>query len=145
MSELVIVDSSFERHDEFVQAARQGRIGLHFCTDGRSALRLSRWFRGDAWLVAVELPDMSGLDLVEMLTATTLQAAGGRRGAGVVERAAIFLVGSEYRMADEQRALASGVSGYLVQPVTPEVIHTALVTSFGGIVPLAAGVSTSGS
>jgi CheY-like chemotaxis protein len=142
MSELVIVDSSCERHAEFVKAAQEGTIGLHFCTDGRSALRLSRRFRGDAWLVAVELPDMSGLDLVEMLTTTMPQAAGGLRGGGVVERAAIFLVGSEYRMADEQRALASGVSGYLVRPIALDVIHRALATGSGGIVP-SVGVSTS--
>jgi response regulator of citrate/malate metabolism len=40
-------------------------------------------------------------------------------------RSGIFLVSDAYRIEDEQRALASGVSGYLVRPVTIDVIRTA--------------------
>jgi len=40
-------------------------------------------------------------------------------------RSGIFLVSDTYCIEDEQRALASGVSGYLVRPVTIDVIRTA--------------------
>ena len=39
--EVVIVDSSCDQYGDFVRAAREGKISLHFCVDGRSAMRLS--------------------------------------------------------------------------------------------------------
>lgn len=124
--EIVIVDAMCDRYADFVRAAETGEIGLHFCVDGRSALRLSRRFRADAWLVAGELPDMSGFDLISMLSGRVMQSEvdpllGGSRislqhvGRGL--HAGVFLVADSYRLEDEQQALASGVAGYLVGPV----------------------------
>lgn len=130
--EIVIVDSSCDRYGDFVQAAQAGEVGLHFCVDGRSAVRLARRFRADAWLVSAELPDMSGFDLLDMLSPHVLQGdvdpmlSGSRISldrVGESFRAGIFVVSDVYRLADEQRALASGVAGYLVRPVTLDVIR----------------------
>jgi hypothetical protein len=38
-------------------------------------------------------------------------------------RSAIFMVADEYRLEDEQRALVSGIAGYLVRPITLDVIR----------------------
>jgi hypothetical protein len=38
-------------------------------------------------------------------------------------RSGIFIVSDTYRLEDEQRALASGVAGYLVRPITLDVIR----------------------
>jgi response regulator of citrate/malate metabolism len=38
-------------------------------------------------------------------------------------RSGIFVVSDEYAIEDEQRALISGVAGYLVRPVTVETIR----------------------
>ena len=95
-----------------MRAARDGVVGLHLCVDGRSAMRLARRLRVDAWLVAAELPDMTGCDLAEML---------GRPG--------IFIVAERYRVEDEQRALAAGVAGYLVGSVTLDMLLA------GGLAP----------
>lgn len=111
VAEIVVVDPMCERYADFVEAARAGTVGLHMCVDGRSAIRLSRRFRADAWLVAVDLPDMSGHDVVEML-----------------ERPGIFLVADDYRPADEQRALAAGVAGFLVGRVTIDTLLAACAT-----------------
>ena len=130
--EIVIVDSSCDRYGDFVRAAQDGEVGLHFCVDGRSAVRLARRFRADAWLVSADLPDMSGFDLLDMLSPHVLQGdvdpmlSGARisldrMGEGL--RTGIFIVSDSYRLADEQRALASGVAGYLVRPVTLDVIR----------------------
>ena len=130
--EIVIVDSSCDRYGDFVRAAQDGEVGLHFCVDGRSAVRLARRFRADAWLVSSDLPDMSGFDLLDMLSPHVLQGdvdptlSGARisldrMGEGL--RTGIFIVSDSYRLADEQRALASGVAGYLVRPVTLDVIR----------------------
>jgi CheY-like chemotaxis protein len=130
--EIVIVDSNCDRYADFVQAAQDGRVGLHFCVDGRSAVRLARRFRADAWLVASELPDMSGFDLLEMIAPQVLQGnvdplLGGSRVSldrvGQGKRSAVFMAADTYRLEEEQRALAAGVSGYLVRPVTLDMIR----------------------
>lgn len=132
--EIVIVDADCSRYEDFIDAARHGDVGLHFCVDARSAVRLARRFRADVWLVNTTLPDMSGFDLLEMLAPHVLQGAvdpqiSGARlsldGVGRGMRSGIFLVSDAYRIEDEQRALASGVSGYLVRPVTLDVIRSA--------------------
>ena len=130
--EIVIVDTSCDRYADFVVAAQAGEVGLHFCVDGRSAIRLSRRFRADAWLVSTDLPDMSGFDLLSMLSENVLQGevdplmegsrvSLDRVGEGM--RPGVFLVSDAYSLEDEQRSLASGVAGYLVRPVTLDVIR----------------------
>lgn len=132
--EIVIVDGSCERYGEFVRAAQEGEISLHFCVDGRSAMRLARRFRADTWLVAADLPDMSGFDLLDMLAPHVLQAnvdpllSGSRISldrAGRTDRVGIFIVSDAYRIEEEQRALAAGVTGYLVRPVGLDVVSAA--------------------
>ena len=132
VAEIVIVDSSCDHYGDFVRAAQAGEVGLHFCVDGRSAVRLARRFRADAWLVASELPDMSGFDLIDMLTPHVLQGdvdplrSGSRISldrVGEGLHSGIFIVSDAYKLEDEQRALASGVAGFLVRPVTLDVIR----------------------
>jgi CheY-like chemotaxis protein len=132
--EIVVVDASPDRYADFVQAAQAGEVGLHFCVDGRSAVRLARRFRADMWIVASELPDMSGFDLLEMLSAHVIQGSvdpllSGSRisldriGQGM--RSGVFVVSDTYAIEEEQRALTSGVAGYLVRPVTMDTIRAA--------------------
>ena len=132
--EIVIVDADCDRYGDFVEAAQRGEIGLHFCVDGRSAVRLARRFRADCWLVASELPDMSGFDLLEMLSPHVLHGSvdpllGGasislnRLGQGL--RSGIFVVADTYSIEEEQRSLISGVAGYLVRPITLAMIRSA--------------------
>jgi len=140
INEIVVVDSVCEQYGDFVQAAQAGDVGLHFCVDGRSAVRLSRRFRADVWLVATELPDMSGFDLLEMLSPHVLQGsvdpllAGSRISldrVGRGMRSGIFVVSDVYRLEDEQRALASGVAGYLVRPITLDIIRASRAPADG--------------
>jgi hypothetical protein len=44
-----------------------------------------------------------------------------RLGEGM--RSGIFIVADTYRLEDEQRSLASGIAGYLVRPITLDVIR----------------------
>ena len=145
INEIVIVDGTCDRYGDFVQAAQAGEVGVHFCVDGRSAVRLSRRFRADAWLVAAELPDMSGFDLLDMLSPHVLQGGvdpllSGSRisldqiGHGM--RSGIFIVSDAYRLEDEQRALTSGVAGYLVRPITLDVIRATRIPA--GMSPVTA-------
>ncbi|MFM7245680.1 MAG: hypothetical protein ACKO40_16110 [Planctomycetaceae bacterium] len=140
--EIVIVDATCDRYGDFVQAAQTGEVGVHFCVDGRSAVRLSRRFRADAWLVASELPDMSGFDLLDMRSPHVLQGdvdpllAGSRislEKVGEAMRSGIFIISDTYRLEEEQRALASGVAGYLVRPITLDVIRAMRMPTDAGV------------
>jgi CheY-like chemotaxis protein len=129
--EIVIVDSLFDRYSDFVAAASEGAVGLHFCNDGLSALKLARRFRGDIWLVSTELPDMSGFDLMPILLEHVQQGGvdpllNGPRisleSLGVGFHPGVFMVSDLYRIEEEQRALASGSAGYLVRPITLDLV-----------------------
>jgi len=120
--QIVIVDALCEHYADFVQSAHRGDVGLHFCADGRSAIRLARRFRADAWLVSAELPDISAFDLLAMLADEISRSPAATSGAGG-SRDGIFLLSDDYRPEDEQRALAVGVAGYLVRPVALTLIQ----------------------
>lgn len=129
--EIVIVDSLFDRYADFVAAASDGAVGLHFCNDGLSALKLARRFRGDIWLVSTELPDMSGFDLLPILLEHVQQGDVDPllRGArisletlGTGLRSGVFMVSDLYRIEEEQRALSCGSAGYLVRPITLDLV-----------------------
>jgi len=142
--QVVLVDGRQERYatwyGEFFKAAAQGDVDVHVCIDGRSAVRLARRFRADCWLVATELHDMSGFDLFEMLRPHVLEAEIDplRRAAvrSLADRTAarhggVFMVADSYAPADEQRALALGVAGYLVRPVHLDVVSSMRLSSRG--------------
>lgn len=145
INEIVIVDPFCDRYGDFVQAARAGEVGLHFCCDGRSAVRMARRFRADVWLVSTELPDMSGFDLLEMLSPHVVQGdvdpmlSGARISLGRIGealRSAIFLAADEYSLEEEQRSLAAGISGYLVRPITLDVIRATRAPAEGSSIPV---------
>lgn len=142
INEIVIVDPACDLYPDFVHAAQAGDVGLHFCCDGRSAVRMARRFRADVWLVASDLPDMSGFDLLEMLSPHVLQGSvdpmrSGSRisldrlGEGM--RSGVFIVSDVYRLEEEQRSLASGIAGYLVRPVTVDVIRATRAPADAGL------------
>lgn len=64
---VVVVDPRFEAYKSLADSARLGRMMLHFRSSGSDALKLSRRMPVDAWLIAPELDDMSGHDLVHLL------------------------------------------------------------------------------
>ena len=129
--EIVIVDPRCDRYADFVAAATEGVFGLHFCCDAQSAIKLARRFRADVWLVNTELPDAEGFDLLPLLSEQVSQAevdpfVHGRRMSlarvGQGRHSGIFIVSEDYSLEEEQRALAAGIAGYLVQPVSAELI-----------------------
>ncbi len=131
--EIVIVDPHVDRYADFVTAAMDGEIGLHFCNDAQSAIKLARRFRADVWLVSDELPDMEGFDLLPLLADQVSQGEvdpllrGRRQSLGRVgqgRHSGIFIVADDYSIDGEQRALAAGISGYLVRPVSAELVQS---------------------
>ena len=86
---VVVVDPEFSSYATLAASARLGNLQLHLRSSGADAIRLSRRIHVDAWIVAAELDDMSGHDLVELLrgkshdipVAMVVDAASGRRNA----------------------------------------------------------------
>lgn len=130
--EIVIVDPHCDRYADFVTAAMDGEIGLHFCNDAQSAIKLARRFRADVWLVSEELPDMEGFDLLPLLANQVSQSEvdpllrGRRQSLGRVgqgRHSGIFIVADDYSIEGEQRSLAAGIAGYLVRPLSAELVQ----------------------
>jgi CheY-like chemotaxis protein len=86
---VVVVDPRFEAYHELVESARSGRIGLHLRSSGAEGLKLAKKHAVDAWLVAADLDDMSGLDFVELLrnqleAGKTTDTEGGQQRVAIV-------------------------------------------------------------
>jgi CheY-like chemotaxis protein len=75
----------------------------HFLSCGRDALRLSQAEEVDLWVVHLILPDMSGLELCEMLKTRLCHPV-------------IYAVSDEYRAEDERAARARGASLFGCKP-----------------------------
>jgi len=107
---VVVVDPHFEAYKPLAASARLGKLNLHFRSSGVDALKLSRQRRVDAWLVALELDDMSGHDFLELLQASL----GGSRAAIVQTGAA---QGRDWDIAVREAAEV-GADAILSAPIT---------------------------
>ena len=102
---VVVVDPEFNSYATLAASARLGNLQLHLRSAGTDAIRLNRRIHVDAWIVASELDDMSGHDLVELLksecsdipVAMVIDAARGRRNA--VESAAATEAGADVALS----------------------------------------------
>jgi CheY-like chemotaxis protein len=79
---------------------------LHFRSSGGEALRLAATEHIAVWWIAVELRDMSGFDLHDMLRE--------RR-----DGATVYMVGETYRVEHNLLARRAGVAMYVCKPVHP--------------------------
>ena len=107
---VVVVDPRFDAYQALSCAARLGRISLHMRSSGAEAIKLARHLHVDVWLIAVDLDDMSGHDLVELLRGRVADAK-----VAAVEGAD---VGSRRHAVTEHEAAASGADAVLAHPIT---------------------------
>jgi CheY-like chemotaxis protein len=112
---VVVVDPRFDSYKPLAASARLGKLTLHFRASGAEAVKLARRLRVDAWLIAPELDDMSGHDLVPLLQSQL--AAKGHRDTrvAVVEESA---PGSRQWSLAESDASAAGADSLLSHPIT---------------------------
>ncbi|MCX7404208.1 MAG: hypothetical protein NT089_00560 [Planctomycetia bacterium] len=119
---VVVVDPRFDAYKSLAASARLGKLNLHFRSSGADAIKLSRKQPVDAWLIATDLDDMSGHDLVELLRSFNRS----------------FNVGQEVGQADEAQAQDS-------QPVSQPACKIAVVqpatTPSNGVLELGAELS----
>ncbi len=107
---VVVVDPRFDAYKQLADSARLGRINLHIRSSGADAIKLARRGSVDAWLIAADLDDMSGHDLVELL----------RTGAGDAKLAVIATdgPGSRHHAVAEHDAAAAGADVLFNHPIT---------------------------
>ena len=101
---LVIVDPRLNDYHCLVEPARKHLVRLTLVTSGSNALRLAPSFADALWLVSPQLPDMNGLDLMEMLLA--LQS-----------KLTLVVIDNDYHERHERRALEQGAIQYVCKPL----------------------------
>jgi DNA-binding response OmpR family regulator len=113
-SRIVVVDSHPNDYDTIAHSQEFGRVDFQFHRDGRSVLRDENEAHPELCVINMNLPDMSGLDLYDMLA---------DRWPGVP----MYLVGDDYRPEDEVRARSSGATFYFCKPLQREWLAAATI------------------
>jgi len=113
--EVVVVDPQFDAYKTLAASARLGRIGLHCRSSGADAIRLARRLRVDAWLIAPDLDDMSGDDLVRLLKDRHEGSEADPAKVAIVSAAGA--AGRQKTLA-EGDALAAGADALIQHPIT---------------------------
>lgn len=112
---VVVVDPRFDAYKQLASSARLGRIGLHFRSSGADAIKLARRLRVDAWLIAADLDDMSGHDLVHLLKERHSDADTDAAKIAIV--AASDAAGRQ-KMLAERDAIDAGADALIQHPIT---------------------------
>ena len=107
MSKTILIaednDLNLKLFNDLLQVKGYGTIQCH---DGREALRLIRERRPDLILMDIQLPEISGLDVI-----TQIKADPDLKAIPVIAVTAFAMKG------DEERIRASGCDGYLPKPI----------------------------
>jgi len=107
---IVVVDPKFDDYQHLADSARRGRIDLHIRSSGAEALKIAGRRPVDAWIIAPDLDDMSGHDLVELI-----------RGRAADAKVALIEAegpGSRHRAVAEQDAAVVGADAVLSKPIS---------------------------
>lgn len=113
---VVVVDPQFDAYKPLAESARRGGLLLHMRSSGADAIKLSRRLRVDAWLIAPELDDMSGHDLVELLQSQCSVNAGGPKPKLAMVH--IAESGARQLALAGQEATEAGADSLLTHPIT---------------------------
>ncbi len=101
---LVIVDPEFDDYRSLHIPARKHLVRLTLTNTGSNALRLAPSFADAVWLLSSQLPDMDGLDLLEMLQSLQRDLKA-------------VVVDNQYDPQREQRALELKAIQYVCKPL----------------------------
>lgn len=99
-----VVDEDLRYHASLMPLSVERGTPFCFYKTARAALRLGSTAKHSFWLISVDLPEMNGFDLFEMLR-------------DKLDGAAVCLVGRTYRPEDELRAYRAGAAMYACRPV----------------------------
>ena len=105
-----VVDPDPGDYEALVRGPKEDRR-VEFVRSGRDALRKNVTQKPDLWIINMRLPDMSGVDLHEILHARNPQVP-------------CYLVGNDYRTEDEVSARRAGATMYFCKPLQREWVVT---------------------
>ena len=101
---IVVVDPEPNDYLSLSHTKELGDADFEFLKSARDALRFESERTPELWIINMNLPDMSGLDVYTMLVS---------RWPGVP----VYLVGDDYRPEDEVSARSSGATFYFCKPL----------------------------
>jgi DNA-binding response OmpR family regulator len=110
---MVVVDDDRAGYELLALPAAGEGVTLRFLSTGREALRLAETESIALWLIGVDLPDMSGFDLQQMLADGSPETT-------------VCMVAAAYRAEDEVRAHCNGVALYACKPLSPSWLRSCL-------------------
>ena len=105
-SKVCVVDPRPADYADLLGAEPTCGMRLEFLPQGRDALHAARTGEVDVWVVNVSLPDMSGLDLCEMLKSHRSDAV-------------VYLVTDAYEPEEERAAWRRGAAMFGAKPAQP--------------------------
>jgi len=111
---LTVVDQCFDDYADLQNDMREASIRWIFVSTGHDALHLARIQPVDLWLINIQLPDMSGLDLYAML----------RNQSDSV----VYLVTDHYNEEIEREARIHGATLFVCKPAQAEWIDHLIFT-----------------
>jgi DNA-binding response OmpR family regulator len=112
LPQIFVVDANNNDYRELVESMTDEGYKVELCPSGRAALRKDPASPPELWVVNMNLPDMTGPDLLSMLR---------WRYPGVP----ICLVSDDYRVEDEIAARCTGAEMYLCKPIESEWLTAA--------------------
>ena len=118
LAKVMVVDPNPNDYSSLAHGTPFADVEFQFHRDGRSVLRDDMSTRPELCVINMNLPDMSGLDLYEMLS---------QRWPNVT----VFLVGDDYRPEDEVLARSSGATFYFCKPLPSEWLEAAAAGTVG--------------
>jgi len=110
---VVVVDGQPNDYAALALSEQLRGAEVCFVESGRAALRLRVSEAPQLWVVNIHLPDMSGLDLYEMLVQKWPEVP-------------VYLVGDDYRPEDEIYARMSGATFYFCKPLEGDWLAAAI-------------------
>jgi two-component system OmpR family response regulator len=105
LSNVIVVDANCDAYHALAIALRPHDVHVCCFSTGRDALRTIGAFPSALWIVNIQLPDISGVDLLRLIRHR-------------IRRCGIILVGDDYSAEDELAARAAGATAYLCKPAS---------------------------
>ena len=104
-----VVDQRTEDYVDFRHGVEDAETEVVFFRSACEALRTNPDKEPVMWIVNMQLPDMKGTDLQQML-----RARGGA--------SAVVLIGDDYEVTDEIEARSSGAALYFTKPMHTDML-----------------------
>ena len=103
IDEVIVVDPQFRDYRQMFHGASDRGQSVRMLSRGDDALRLKGVTGNEVWLINYRLPDMSGVDLLELVRQRN-------------PKASVLLIGDEYDTEDELDARSAGATAHVCKP-----------------------------